>query len=704
MNEHFWNVRVDGHINNRNTAYFRFSHDQGTSTTPADISGSSTGLRTLPRNAIGDLTTVISSSLVNDVKVGYNALKSSNLKEGVNLPGLNLSDVTISIGGAAQSGSTGIVTPTGAGSTPLVQGMTYDNHEYEVIDNLSWNHGAHSVKTGTEINPRTMYMDQLGGIVYTFPTVQTFLSDQPSRVQLSSDLSTFPSVFHNGATGLREGLQTFWGGYIQDQWHVKPNVTMNYGLRYDYISPLHEARNLGVGVNTLTGQLLDNGQPFYAVSKTNFGPRYAITWAPEAFHGKTVFKGGSGIYYGPGQEEDQTQLIVNDFVVTTLTTGNIAYPVNREQIISQFNPSDPNAGYQPRVYAADYKLPESVASYTASWQQSLPGQSTLTVSYVGSKGWNLFQRTIANKITGVSTDPSSGTGIITREFGNQYAEMDVKATGGYNHYNGLLTSWNRRFSKGVTAVFNYTLSHNVGTSGGSNEATTTENNYSFASEYGDNSADIRHALNAAAVWDIPFGEGHKIEGNKLFRAALGNWQMATSLNAHSGIPINVTISRPDILYKDNRTGLYYSAPVLANGVPVTTAVPNIPGGGSSRGTQRPDLIPGVNPYISTSGGFYLNPAAFSVPLPGTYGNMARDGLRGLPFSQLDLSFTKRVPSVARAPSSFAPTSTTSSIASTSRIPRASSAPPRLRLQELRVRRCSRARPTPPPRQAHRLDS
>ena len=95
--------------------------------------------------------------------------------------------------------------------------MTYDNHEWEFIDNLTWNHGAHSWKTGVEINPRVMYMDQLGGIVYTFSTVQTFLSNQPSRVQLSSDLGASPSPFHSGATGLREGLQTFYGVYIQDE-------------------------------------------------------------------------------------------------------------------------------------------------------------------------------------------------------------------------------------------------------------------------------------------------------------------------------------------------------------------------------------------------------------------------------------------------------------------------------------------------------
>jgi hypothetical protein len=104
------------------------------------------------------------------------------------------------------------------------------------------------------------------------------------------------------------------------------------------------------------------------------------------------------------------------------------------------------------------------------------------------------------------------------------------------------------------------------------------------------------------------------------------------------------MSRPDILYRDNRDGRFYTGPVVVGGVPVTTPVINIPGGGSSRGTQRPDVVPGVDPYLpDNSNGFYLNPAAFKVPMAGAIGNMPRNGLRGPTFRQVDLSLTKRVP-------------------------------------------------------------
>src|SRR6185503_5260652 len=78
-----------------------------------------------------------------------------------------------------------------------------------------------------------------------------------------------------------------------------------------------------------------------------------------------------------------------------------------------------------------------------------------------------------------------------------------------------------------------------------------------------------------------------------------------------------------------------------------TAVINTPGGGASRNVRRPDLVPGVDPYLK-DGLQWLNPAAFAIPAPGTFGNMQRGALRGPNFRQLDLMLTKRIPTGGRA--------------------------------------------------------
>jgi hypothetical protein len=105
----------------------------------------------------------------------------------------------------------------------------------------------------------------------------------------------------------------------------------------------------------------------------------------------------------------------------------------------------------------------------------------------------------------------------------------------------------------------------------------------------------------------------------------------------------VEIVRPTIVYRNNATGVITTAPVVTNGVVQTTPLVNVPGGGQSRNVARPDLVAGVDPYIHNRGWLYLNPAAFAMPAPGTYGNLGRNALRGPSISQLDLTLSKKFP-------------------------------------------------------------
>ena len=168
----------------------------------------------------------------------------------------------------------------------------------------------------------------------------------------------------------------------------------------------------------------------------------------------------------------------------------------------------------------------------------------------------------------------------------------------------------RRFRAGFTGGLQYQYSRNSGTTQGSNEAATTQNTFDYDTEYGTNPQDIPHTFNGSLVYLIP-GEG----------LLKGGWRVGGIVNARSGVPINVVISRPD-----NAT---------VNGATVT----NIPGG-NSRGTQRPDLVPGVESVSESGGVRWLNPAAFTTPQPGTFGNLPRNFLRGPEFWQLDLMFSK----------------------------------------------------------------
>jgi hypothetical protein len=639
VDDHFGSTRLDYHLNDKNNLYLRYNRQQGESVVPTDVGGSTTLTIQTAQNAIIDWTNILSPTMVNDFKVGFNGYKARNITQGVVLPGLDLSDVGISIGGGTASGATGFVTVRGAGSTPISHASPYTAYEWSFIDNLTINRGAHTFKAGFEGNPRGIFMDQIGGVSITFPNVTSFLQNAPNLVSVSNNVSD-PSPFHNGAKGVRKGNQYFLGMFFQDEWKLKQNLTMNVGMRYDYFSPLNERDGLAVQVNTDTGALITEGYHFGA-SKLNFSPRLSFAWSPEKMQGKTVFRIGGGYYYGPGQGEDQWQPILNDLVVVTRSTGQASYPVDRKSIISTFDPNSPTAGYQPRVYATGYQIPEKVLSYTASLQQTLPGQSVLTIAYVGSQGRNLFQRGLANKIVSLGMNATTGAVIVNREFGNRYAELDVKTTQGVNHYNALQVGWNRRFSKGLNASAQYSWSNNIGTSGGSNEASTSENNYSFNQEHGYNSFDMRHVFNMAALYELPIGKGRAMAlKSKALDYVLGGWNVGGNYNFHTALPINVLMTRTDTTYFNPNTGQYVTAPVLSGGVPVTIPVLNIPGGGQSRGTQRPDVIAGCSPSLDKSTGFALDPSCFTVPKPGTYGNVARNFARGLNFGQLDMTVAK----------------------------------------------------------------
>src|SRR5439155_5243610 len=185
----------------------------------------------------------------------------------------------------------------------------------------------------------------------------------------------------------------YYIGYAQDEWKIRQKVTLNYGLRYEYYTPVREAHNLDVVFNPATGVLDPPNRAFTVNNKAAFAPRLGLTWAPT--EGKTVLRGGFGIFFGQGQVEDQLQPIESDRVSSTLTSGPLlVFDPNQNAAVSAIrsaiaaNPN--NRNFQPRAYQIDYKVPEKVYSYTFSVQQELPYKMVLTAAYVGSKGRDLF--------------------------------------------------------------------------------------------------------------------------------------------------------------------------------------------------------------------------------------------------------------------------------------------------------------------------
>jgi hypothetical protein len=716
VNEDAYSARLDFHPNAYNSFYLRFFRDNATDTSPEGVSGRVVKIEAEPQNGVFGWQSIIDQDLLNDFRIGYNGARTRINGQAPTVGGLDFSAVSLNISGnvaisgiAGQGGNTGISVPGGlvrANSATNGRGQPYTPYSYSFIDSLSWTRGKHSIKFGGEVRFVRLYTDRLGGTTYTFSNLAAFLSNSPQSIQYLGDVSA-PSPFNGGITGERLAKQEYYIGYGQDEWKIKPGLTISYGLRYEYYTPLRENRNAQVLFDIRDGTLRDPKEPALRSSKNNFGPRIAVTWSPNQGGtgifggGRTVIRGGFGYYYGPGQTEDQIQPIESDRISSTISSGSLlAFPANLAAIVNNFNNNPNNRQYQPRAYSPDYRIPERILQYSASFQQELPQNFVATVAYVGSKGSDLFLRSVANKIlpgvasvSNSATDFPTGIGVINRVGANgqvtgvttvrefdivndaaacgvsatnpvckPFAEIDYKTSGGDDRYDALQASLSRRFSSGLTMNAQYTYGFSRGNTAGSNEARTSAALDNFEADRGRNNFDVRHTFNISALYELPVGKGKRFDlGSGIANYVLGNWELGGIVNARSGLPIEVGIVRPDVVVQCAQVGgcpidaanpaagvfaqgFVANLPSFGSGFPALPlgfiAITNTPGGGASRNVRRPNVVQGQSFYADNDRNI-LNPAAFSIPEPGTFGDLSRNALRGPIFRQFDLILSKK---------------------------------------------------------------
>jgi hypothetical protein len=717
VNENAYALRLDYRLNPKHSLYMRYFRDHGFNDQPEGVTGRRAVFTANPQNGVLGLQSVLTPTVLNEFKFGYNGVFTRTNGQAPTVNGIDLSRLVINISGntanfaiPGQGTSAGTATPGGlirANSATNGRGQPYTVYSLSFIDNLSWTSGDHNYKFGVEFRPSRIYTDRLGGTTYVFNSLNLFLTNSPASIQYLGDVSA-PSPFNGGATGNRKAEQEYYIGYAQDEWKIRSNVTLNFGLRYEYYTPLREAQDLDVLFDITNGTLKSPDLPFFKV-KHNFGPRVGLTWSPSPrgtgffAGGRTVLRGGFGIFYGPGQTEDQIQPIESDRISSTLSSGPLL-TFNPDQtaainaIIANFVNNPNNRAYQPRAYAPEYIVPEKIYSYTASVQQELPYKLVGTAAYVGSQGRNLFLRGLSNTLRAGNATILDGTAIpstagvvsrinaagnvigvtTVRQFSlisgtsvqNPFAEIDTKTSGGSDSYNALQLTLARRIGSGLTLNSQYTFSKSFGNTSGSNEARTAAQPFgaaprasgdinNYEADRGFNNFDVRHTFNLSAVYDLPIGSKRAFDLGSVGNALLGGWEVGAIANMRSGLPIDVTITRPDTVAvctaascvvntsstatQSVPNGFTVQLPTISGSQALPagfTAVVNAPGGGSSRQTRRPDFLPGASPYLNNDRNF-LNPAAFAIPAAGAFGNLARNALKGPSFKQFDLILNRR---------------------------------------------------------------
>jgi hypothetical protein len=469
-----------------------------------------------------------SPTLVNELRfnVGrwyYNELQT-NPQEPWGLPLDNINGIGAVGGITYGAGNPGVLYKTG----------------YNIRDIATKVFSQHSLKFGVDFykEQNTQTYGYGSTPVYNFNNLWDFANDAPVQEYGQFNATTGVPTFQKSYVRDND-----YAAFLQDDWKIKPNLTINLGLRYEYFGPFHEKYNnlattvLGAAPNQLTDLSLRLGGNLYNASKGDFGPQIGFAWSPNGvfghdFQSKLVIRGGFGIGYNRTENAITLGALTNTSPIyesTTLFGSNILYALPSDPKTFAPYPANPNTilTFNPQTNIPVSGAPISLEAFPRNlvtpytYRYSLLAQYDLghdmvaTVGYQGSASHHLLRWNFDGQILFEPQNPQVN--------GLELFEDDVDA-----NYNALLTEINKRFSHGFQIDAQYTYSKNMD---------DASNNYYFdtypfnaKAAYGPSDNDVTHNFKLWGIWSPSFfseGWKHKV---------LDGWTMSGIFNAHSGFP------------------------------------------------------------------------------------------------------------------------------------------------------------------------
>ena len=588
VNENSAMLRLDQRFSTNTTAFVRFNYDRSVDTQP--VSAAATDLQqrvSTPVNGALELLHIFNPNLVNEAKFGFNRATSNTYNISQN--GI-LYQIAISTGPGP-----GFITQNYDGRS------IYVGNSFSGIDNLTWVHGRHTLKFGGEIRRIQLNQESVEHGKITFSTVEQMAANLVKKATLS------------GALPVNHLRKNDYAGYMQDEYKLNPRLTLNLGVRYTVFDLFHEVNGLAnpfdfgtCGPQGFCGVGASFGQQNYG----DVDPRVAFAWTPQR-DGRTVIRGGFGIYHEDGQLDDQNLPAKNEvpsYAATSSSSLQLKYPVDQYFTTGTLSPNAEQRNRQDSY----------VEQWSVSAQRELPANLVGTIYYLGSHGVHLLDTNVVNLI-----NPATGN----VQYPAFAPAIPWRGSIGMSSYNALSMSLRRSFSRGLLVTANYTWSHEIdnGSNGsGDGDEISPQNPLCLACDRASGVWDARHVVNGNVVYELPFGRGKAmLNSDGVATTILGNWELTTTALARTGFPVNVLMPSS------------YTAPDGASG------------------TQRPDLVPGVS--LTPPGGKtiaeWINPAAFAAPA-GEFGTAPRDIGRGPGTWQMDLGLAKHVSLTERASLEF----------------------------------------------------
>lgn len=451
--------------------------------------------------------------------------------------------------------------------------------------------------------------------------------------------------------------------FFQDDWKLKPNLTINLGLRYQINHGWNEVHGNEDSFDPSITNPFNNskGAMWYGSTHANgrtslqanvydtFLPRVGFAWQPK---NDMTIRGAFGLYsytwsldtYGggmggpfgaSGSASDQTNginpITKLDGTGTNFQTG-AALPYTQAS-------TDPTRFNNQSVGYNQYHTPvPKIYQWNFAVQKQLGSNYAAEIAYVGSHGFDLNYSTDLNAvpITALSSGDTAtcgqGTSVGCARPYTNYTNIGGSSNNGISNYNSLQASITKRMNNGLSMSFNYVWSHfldDQDSSGWGSRAGPQPwqiaNNP--AANYGNSNFDVRNALKGYVVYQLPFGKGKMfLNHNALLDEAIGGWQVSSTIVVSSGNPYTV--------YGTQQTyqGAGSAYPNRVPGVSIKPTHQTVRCQSGSGGTIDGKSVGCVNEYY--------NPAAFSLPAPGTFGNVRRNSLFGPGIAQVNLSAGK----------------------------------------------------------------
>jgi hypothetical protein len=570
--EGLYTIRVDYNVTNSQKLFFRYNHDfgiQATGTSP--VSPAFNAVSNQPQwTGSVNYTAVITPNLVNNF-IGsafyYSALFGvvDFAKTSALMPeAINLTD------GGANGG--GFVT-VGGGTYPNGVPAGRNVGHAQLIDDLSWTHGRHTIKGGISFrydryNYSSIAQSAFVG-QYNLADVADFANGTLNfgKANLGSSFSQAYTPY--GALHFRVPSADF---YVSDEWAVASNLKLTFGMRFEkdfnpscvetcfvllnvpFVSPSYQG---GASI-PYNSSIATRKNTFYNVESIIPQPRVGIAWKPFNDN-KTVIRAGIGLFstnFTDGLAGTFAAQIPNRFTPSGLNFGNVGLASDPASSASSaassasaffsgfskgFTLAQLRAAVAPASFSTPsfsslpdtYRQPKDI-EWSFEIQRELNTHNLFSILYVGNHGYNLQETVNANMFTGAAGVTRYGggfAGLPTAAPDSRFVSVTQYYNNGVSNYDGLTVQFRHTFSYGLTGQIHYTWSHTLGT-------VAYENPFNVHTGYGSLNFDNRHQAAADFVWTQP----HKFENHWVNVLASG-YTVSGKLFAYSGAPFSVTDSK-----------------------------------------------------------------------------------------------------------------------------------------------------------------